>query len=123
MSALNQSTGSAGSRILAYGAARGDAVVTNDDIAGPINSSDEWIRQRTGIIERRRASKGLDAVDLAETASREAIERSGIRADQIGAVLELAHRVKLAEFRIIKLEARRAFLESRAAKASQRKTI
>ena len=35
------------SRIYALGAARGELVVTNDDIAGPIDSSDEWIRQRT----------------------------------------------------------------------------
>jgi 3-oxoacyl-[acyl-carrier-protein] synthase-3 len=87
MSALNQSTGSAGSRILAYGAARGEAVVTNDDIAGPINSSDEWIRQRTGVIERRRATPGVEAVDLAEQASKDAIAAAGIRPDQIGAVL------------------------------------
>ncbi|GAA4744133.1 ketoacyl-ACP synthase III [Amnibacterium soli] len=87
MSALNQSTGSAGSRILAYGAARGGAVVTNDDIAGPINSSDEWIRQRTGVIERRRATPGVEAVDLAEEAAKDAIAAAGIRPDQIGAVL------------------------------------
>jgi 3-oxoacyl-[acyl-carrier-protein] synthase-3 len=87
MSALNQSTGSAGSRILAYGAARGEAVVTNDDIAGPINSSDEWIRQRTGVIERRRATPDVEAVDLAEQAAKDAIAAAGIRPDQIGAVL------------------------------------
>ncbi len=87
MSALNQSTGSAGSRILAYGAARGQAVVTNDDIAGPINSSDEWIRQRTGVIERRRATPGVEAIDLAVEASKDAIAAAGIRPDQIGAVL------------------------------------
>jgi 3-oxoacyl-[acyl-carrier-protein] synthase-3 len=87
MSALNQSTGSAGSRILAYGAARGEAVVTNEDIAGPINSSDEWIRQRTGVVERRRATPGVEAVDLAEQAAKDAIQTAGIRPDQIGAVL------------------------------------
>ncbi len=74
-------------RILGLGAARGDLTVGNDEIIGPIDSSDEWIRQRTGVITRKRASKDLLAVDLAETASREAIERAGIRADQIGAVL------------------------------------
>ena len=40
------------SRIYSLGAARGDLFVTNDDVAGPIDSSDEWIRQRTGIITR-----------------------------------------------------------------------
>jgi 3-oxoacyl-[acyl-carrier-protein] synthase-3 len=84
---LSQSSGSAYTRILGIGAARGDLVVPNDDLIGPINSSDEWIRQRTGIIERRRASSGIDAVDLAATASLEAIEKAGIRPDQIGVVL------------------------------------
>lgn len=84
---LTQSSGSAFTRILGIGAARGDLVVPNDDLVGPINSSDEWIRQRTGIIERRRASADVDAVDLAATASLEAIEKAGIRPDQIGVVL------------------------------------
>jgi 3-oxoacyl-[acyl-carrier-protein] synthase-3 len=87
MTALNQSSVRAGSRILAYGAARGDLVVSNDDIVGPINSSDEWIRQRTGVIERRRASADVEAVDLAVEAANDAIAAAGIRPDQIGAVL------------------------------------
>src|SRR5690606_39893560 len=44
------------SRVMGLGAVRGELVVTNDDIAGPIDSSDEWIRQRTGIVPRRRAT-------------------------------------------------------------------
>ena len=87
MTALNQTSGRAGSRILAYGAARGDVVVSNDDIVGPINSSDEWIRQRTGVIERRRASQDVEAVDLAVEAANDALAKAGIRPDQIGAVL------------------------------------
>ena len=87
MTALTQASGHAGSRILAYGASRGEVVVSNDDLAGPINSSDEWIRQRTGVIERRRASADVEAVDLAVEASKKAIERAGIRPDQLGAVL------------------------------------
>ncbi len=84
---LKQAQGAPGSRILALGAARGDRVVPNDELVGPIDSSDEWIRQRTGIITRKRASKGVDAIDLAETASREAIEKSGVDPSRIGAVL------------------------------------
>ena len=87
MTTLKQSSGPAHSRIYSLGAARGDLVVPNDDLVGPIESSDEWIRQRTGIIERRRASADLDAVDLAESASREAIDKAGIPADQIDAVI------------------------------------
>lgn len=87
MATLTQSTGVAYTRILSVGAARGDLAVPNDDIIEPINSSDEWIRQRTGIITRKRASADVLAVDLAETAGREAIERSGIDPEQIDLVI------------------------------------
>jgi 3-oxoacyl-[acyl-carrier-protein] synthase-3 len=62
-------------------------VVSNDDLAGPIDSSDEWIRQRTGIIERRRSSPAEGAIDLAERASTEAITKAGIKPAEIGAVI------------------------------------
>lgn len=75
------------SRVLSLGAARGDLVVTNDDIAGPIDSSDEWIRQRTGIVTRRRASADRSLMDMAVEASNEAIKKAGIDASEIGAVL------------------------------------
>jgi 3-oxoacyl-[acyl-carrier-protein] synthase III len=84
---LNQSHGAQYTRIYSVGASRGDLVVTNDDLVEPINSSDEWIRQRTGIITRHRASAGILAIDLAIEASREAIERSGIPAEKIDLVL------------------------------------
>ncbi|MBD8140783.1 MULTISPECIES: beta-ketoacyl-ACP synthase III [unclassified Frigoribacterium] len=84
---LNQTTGAQFTRIYALGAARGENVVPNADIIEPINSSDEWIQQRTGVITRRRAGKDVKVVDLAETAANEAIAKSGIRPDQIGAVL------------------------------------
>jgi 3-oxoacyl-[acyl-carrier-protein] synthase-3 len=84
---LNQSVGAQFSRIYALGAARGEITVTNDDIAGPIESTDEWIRQRTGVITRMRASKDVSAADLATTAAQEAITKAGIDPRQIDAVL------------------------------------
>ena len=84
---LKQQHGAEYTRILSLGAARGDQVVPNADIVEPINSSDEWIQQRTGVITRRRAGKDVKVVDLAEAAATEAIAKSGIRPDQIGAVL------------------------------------
>ena len=75
------------SRIYALGAARGDLTVTNDDIAGPIDSSDEWIRQRTGIVTRKRASKDRSLMDMAVEASQEAIQKAGIDPQEIGAVI------------------------------------
>jgi 3-oxoacyl-[acyl-carrier-protein] synthase-3 len=77
----------AGSRVLAYGAARGDLDVANDEIVGPINSSDEWIRQRTGIASRTRASAEVGVADLAETAAKEAIEKSGVDPKDIDVII------------------------------------
>jgi 3-oxoacyl-[acyl-carrier-protein] synthase-3 len=76
-----------GSKVLAYGAARGDLDVPNDDIVGPIDSSDEWIRKRTGIISRTRASEQVGVLDLAEKAGREAIERSGVDTKDIDVII------------------------------------
>ncbi len=84
---LNQYKTTQFSRIYSIGASRGDLVVTNDDVAGPIDSSDEWIRQRTGIITRRRASKDQSLMDMAVEASTQAIKRAGIDPQEIGAVI------------------------------------
>jgi 3-oxoacyl-[acyl-carrier-protein] synthase III len=84
---LQQSHGPQYTRILSIGAARGDLIVPNDDLVGPIDSSDEWIRQRTGIITRTRASHDVGAVDLATAASKEAIEKSGVDPKLIDAVI------------------------------------
>ena len=74
-------------RIYSYGAARGDLVVPNAELIEAIDSSDEWIQQRTGIITRTRASDGVQAIDLATDASREAIEKSGVDPAQIDLVI------------------------------------
>jgi 3-oxoacyl-[acyl-carrier-protein] synthase-3 len=87
MAKLSQSTPVAFSKIYSLGAARGDLTVTNDEIAGPINSSDEWITQRTGIITRKRASKDRSLMDMAVEASNEAIKKAGIKPSEIEAVI------------------------------------
>ena len=84
---LVQVTGPAHTRILSVGAARGDLDVPNDDLIGPIDSSDEWIRQRTGIIQRRRSSADVLAVDLAVEAGEEAIVKSGLDRSEIDGVI------------------------------------
>ena len=84
---LKQSHGPEFTRIYSYGAARGDLIVPNDALIGPIDSSDEWIQQRTGIITRTRASHDVLAVDLATDAAREAIEASGVDPAQIDLVI------------------------------------
>ena len=87
MAKLNQAETIAFSKIYSLGASRGDLTVTNDDIAGPINSSDEWIRQRTGIVTRMRASQGRSLMDMAVEASNDAIEKAGIKPSEIEAVI------------------------------------
>lgn len=88
MASLVQQTGPAHTRLLSIGAARGDLNVPNDDLVGPIDSSDEWIRQRTGIIQRRRANPAIQAVDLAVEAGEEAIAKSGLdRSDIDGLII------------------------------------
>ncbi|QEO13062.1 ketoacyl-ACP synthase III [Agromyces intestinalis] len=84
---LRQSQGVEHTRIYAVGAARGANVVPNDDLVGPIDSSDEWIQQRTGIITRTRAGADVSALDLATEASREAIAKSGVAPDEIDLVI------------------------------------
>ena len=87
MKQLQESTPVAHTRIYALGAARGNQVVTNDQIAGPIDSSDEWIRQRTGVATRTRAAEDQSMMDLAVEASKEAIAKSGVDPSEIGAVI------------------------------------
>jgi len=87
MKTLNQTKTVEFTKIYALGASRGHQVVTNDDIAGPIDSSDEWIRQRTGIVTRKRADKEQSLLDMATEASLEAIQKSGIKPEEIGAVI------------------------------------
>ena len=87
MKTLNQTKTVDFTRIHALGASRGHQTVTNDDVAGPIDSSDEWIRQRTGIVTRARADKEQSLLDMAVEASNEAIKKSGISPSGIGTVI------------------------------------
>jgi 3-oxoacyl-[acyl-carrier-protein] synthase III len=84
---LKQAPVQENTRILAVGAYRPEVIVTNDDVCQWIDSSDEWIRQRTGIITRHRAPADVSVIDMAEGAAREALEKAGIEASQLGAVI------------------------------------
>jgi 3-oxoacyl-[acyl-carrier-protein] synthase-3 len=75
------------SRILGTGFAVPDQVVTNEDLARVMDTSDEWIRTRTGIRERRWVREGETGVDLAVQATRPALEMAGIDADEVDAIL------------------------------------
>jgi 3-oxoacyl-[acyl-carrier-protein] synthase III len=60
-----------------------DRVVTNDDLKQYVDTSDEWIRERTGIRERRMASKDEALSDIALPASRDALAQAGVEGKDI----------------------------------------
>ncbi|WP_432354674.1 beta-ketoacyl-ACP synthase III [Sporosarcina sp. A2] len=62
-------------------------VLTNADLEKRMDTSDEWIRTRTGIEERRIADNSTDTSDMAYAAAKEAIEKAGIEPEQIGMIL------------------------------------
>ncbi|BDH60886.1 3-oxoacyl-[acyl-carrier-protein] synthase 3 protein 1 [Lysinibacillus sp. PLM2] len=63
-----------------------DKVITNFDLEKTIDTSDEWIRTRTGI-EERRIAEGEETSDLAYKAAQKALESAEITADQVGLIL------------------------------------
>jgi 3-oxoacyl-[acyl-carrier-protein] synthase-3 len=74
-----------------------DRVVTNHDLAERMDTSDEWIRQRTGIVERRYIEEGQTPVDLAQPACERALEAAGIEASDVDCIV-LATLSAQAEF-------------------------
>jgi 3-oxoacyl-[acyl-carrier-protein] synthase-3 len=69
--------------ITGLGHAVPDKVMTNDDLAKIVDTNDEWIRQRTGIHERRVCTDDEATSDLAIAAGREALERSGTKPEDL----------------------------------------
>jgi 3-oxoacyl-[acyl-carrier-protein] synthase III len=67
------------SQIAGCGAYLPERVVTNEELAARLDTSDEWIRQRTGIGERRIADARELTSDLAVRAARRALDRAGMR--------------------------------------------
>jgi 3-oxoacyl-[acyl-carrier-protein] synthase III len=84
---LSTTTGTAYARIWGVGGYRPDRVVTNDEICEHIDSSDEWIRERSGIITRRYAAPAESVVDMASAAALEALKATGLTASQIDTVI------------------------------------
>ncbi len=64
-----------------------DCVVTNHDLAQRMDTSDEWIRERTGISERRIAPPELGAAEMGARASRIAMERAGVSAGEVDVIV------------------------------------
>ena len=74
-------------RIAGTGRATPDKVLTNDDLAKMVATSDEWIRQMTGIGERRILEEGRSTSDLASEAGRRACETAEISPGDIDCII------------------------------------
>ncbi|MFC6079920.1 beta-ketoacyl-ACP synthase III [Sphaerisporangium aureirubrum] len=81
------SRGAAGARVLAFGAYQPAGVVTNDDLAKTIDTTDEWIQSRVGIKERRIAGPEESEVDIAVQAGGKALAASGLAAGDVDLVI------------------------------------
>src|ERR1041385_8597924 len=73
--------------ILGTGSFLPDRVVTNDDLSKVMDTSDEWIRQRTGIQERRWVREGTTQTSMALEASRRALAMAQLEPAQLDAIV------------------------------------
>ena len=64
-----------------------EKVLTNHDLEKMVETSDQWIKERTGISKRHVASEGETTCDLAEAAARNALESAGVAASDIDLVI------------------------------------
>jgi 3-oxoacyl-[acyl-carrier-protein] synthase-3 len=75
------------SRFLGTGFAVPDRVVTNDELSRLMDTTDEWIRTRTGIQQRHWVNEGETGVDLAQRATQRALEMAGLSAAELDAIV------------------------------------
>ncbi|MSQ23538.1 MAG: ketoacyl-ACP synthase III [Chloroflexi bacterium] len=62
-------------------------IVTNDELSTMVDTSDEWIRSRTGIAERRFAGEGESTATMAAAAGSEALEQAGVKPEDVDLVI------------------------------------
>lgn len=75
------------SKIIGIGSYAPENVLSNKDLEKIVETSDEWIRTRTGIKERRTVSNGQAASDLAVEASKKALKMAGIDAAELDLII------------------------------------
>jgi len=76
-----------GSRIVATGRATPRAPVTNQDLERFLETSDEWIRSRTGIGQRYALRTGESLAEIAVAAARTALDRAGVKPSDLDAII------------------------------------
>src|SRR6185295_2897287 len=75
------------SRVAGTGAYVPERRLTNADLEKLVETSDQWITERTGIKERRVAAEGEAASDMALQASRRALEMAGLQASDLDMIV------------------------------------
>ncbi|MFA7620014.1 MAG: beta-ketoacyl-ACP synthase III [Thiohalomonadaceae bacterium] len=75
------------SRIIGTGGYLPDKILTNQDLEHMVDTTDQWIRERTGIEERHIAADDQTTCDLAEQAARRAMEAAGVGASDIDLII------------------------------------
>jgi len=73
--------------IIGTGSYLPDRIVTNDELARTVDTSDEWVVERTGIRARHVAAEGEQTSDLATVAARRALESAGIEPEAVGLIV------------------------------------
>ena len=76
-----------GSRIIGTGRGVPAASLTNQDLERQLDTSDEWIRSRTGIASRYLMRTGEGLLDIAVQASRRALDKAGMKAGELDAIV------------------------------------
>lgn len=84
---MKVSTGPAGSRILAFGHYQPAREVTNDDLSQLVDTNDEWIRSRVGIVKRHIAAEDESVTSMGIAAAQKAIAASGVPTADIDTVI------------------------------------
>ena len=87
MSLITAVSGAPFARMLGVGSYSPARVVTNAEMCERIDSTDEWIRERSGITERRFAAPDETVADMAVAAASKALASAGITADQVDCVI------------------------------------
>lgn len=75
------------SRVLGTGSFLPEKVLTNGDLERMVDTTDQWIRERTGILKRHIAAPDETCVDLAEAAARNALDAAGLAPAQIDLIV------------------------------------
>jgi 3-oxoacyl-[acyl-carrier-protein] synthase-3 len=87
MTAIQSESGAPHARIYGIGAYRPSKVIPNSEVIEAIDSSDEWIQQRSGIKQRRWATPEETVLFMSVEAAKRALERAGVDARQIDCVI------------------------------------